>query len=378
MAGLCLGRVLQLNNIPFKIFERDASATTRTQGGSLDLDLEIGQEALKIAQLHDVFRKYMRADGQAVRIANMKGEWLFEHVPDAGDERSPEIDRAHLRQIFLDVLGDGIEWNCHVKSVTRLHPGGYQLSFANGSTQNFDLVVGADGCFSIVRPLLSSARPGYTGLTFLETYLEDANRQHPKEATTVGQGSIYTLGEGNGMFAQRNSDGKIRVYAVLNVPEFWSKQVDAEHKWSDPSGEGKKKVLDIFYSSWSPVLCDLFAHADSKIWNRPIYYLPIDHRWDHVPGITLIGDAAHVMSPFAGAGANLAMLDGARLGLLIAEGLGKGEAEAVDACVKKFEEEMFERSKFWATLSDTNLRKVTKPDGAQRFADTLKALMPPQ
>jgi len=181
----------------------------------------------------------MRLEGQAVKVANEHAEWLFQNTPSEGDESRPEIDRSHLRQIFLDVIGDPTARDTHVKSITRLPGGGYELFFADGNTQTFDLVIGADGSFSTVRSLVTSVRPGYTGLHFCEMYLNEAMKMHPAEAATVDHGSVYTLGDAKGIFAQTNTSGKIRVYAILGVPEYWSKQVGKEYDWGNPRSEAR-------------------------------------------------------------------------------------------------------------------------------------------
>ena len=120
-----------------------------------------------------------------------------------------------------------------------------------------------------------------------------------------------------------------------------------------------------------PRVFSLVLATDSDVWPRPLYYLPIDHRWDHVLGITLIGDAAHVMSPFDGEGANIAMLDGAMLGEAIAEGLAKG-GDSLDKSIQDFEEWMFKKAGGAATMSDANLRASMK-EGIHGMVNALKA-----
>jgi 2-polyprenyl-6-methoxyphenol hydroxylase-like FAD-dependent oxidoreductase len=226
--------------------------------------------------------------------------------------------------------------------------------------------------------MLSSDLPQYTGIAFLEMYLADADSKHPAEAATVGHGSMFSLGDYNGILAQRNSDGKIRVYAVLSVPEAWPKEHEKEYDWSNPSGDARAKLLSNFFKDWAPELRALIANSsgDSGIWPRPIYALPTGHRWSHTPGITAIGDAAHVISPFAGAGANLAMLDGAKLGEAIAEGVANGSGVALEESIQKFEEWMFERAGLSAAEAEQNLKVwLQEKDGAQKMADKFMQLL---
>jgi len=207
----------------------------------------------------------------------------------------------------------------------------------------------------------------------------DAAKNHPKEAALVGPGTLLALNDGKGIIAQVNSDEKIRVYSVLSVPEYWSRQVEKVYDWSNPESGAKERLVEEFFADWCPELRSLISGCSNKsgVWPRPIYYLPIDHRWDHVPGVTLIGDAAHVMSPFAGAGANTAMLDGALLGEAIAEGLqvSSGGGDALETRIQEFEQEMSKRASKSATESDTNLRSAMKPDGVYGVASTIKALI---
>jgi 2-polyprenyl-6-methoxyphenol hydroxylase-like FAD-dependent oxidoreductase len=65
------------------------------------------------------------------------------------------------------------------------------------------------------------------------------------------------------------------------------------------------------FEGWAPELRRLLEECDDQFIVRPIYALPVPHRWNTRARVTILGDAARVMSPFSGLGANTAMLDGA-------------------------------------------------------------------
>ncbi|MFD0341197.1 FAD-dependent oxidoreductase [Streptomyces sp. NPDC127117] len=119
---------------------------------------------------------------------------------------------------------------------------------------------------------------------------------------------LFALAEGKGFLAHREIDGSLHVYTALTAAEDWLGTIDFAD--ADRSRAGVLARFDGWDASpKSPV-----ANADGRLTPRKIDVVPVGHRWNRVPGVTLLGDAAHLMSPFAGEGADLAMLDGAELG----------------------------------------------------------------
>ncbi|MEV6604561.1 NAD(P)/FAD-dependent oxidoreductase [Kutzneria sp. NPDC051319] len=352
LGGLTLARVLHVNGIESTVYELDETPTSRDQGGTLDLREDTAQRALREARLFDEFRALARDEGEAMRLVDANGVVHIDEIPGEPGGR-PEIDRSALKRILVESLPAGtVRWGAKVTAVT---PSSITLS--DGETVAADLVVGADGAWSKVRPLLSDAMPVYSGLSFVETHLSDVDARHPELAAFVGHGTLYGLGDGKGIIAQRNGDGRIRVYAAIrNEDENW---VGADVVDADPT-QTRLRLLEIFDEFAEP-LRGLIADGDDVFVPRPIHALPVGHSWERVPGVTLLGDAAHLMSPFAGEGANLAMLDAAELALALAS------HSDLESALKTYETAMFPRAEAAAAESASNLVAFFEPDGAERI-----------
>jgi 2-polyprenyl-6-methoxyphenol hydroxylase-like FAD-dependent oxidoreductase len=205
LGGLVLARVLYLHAIPATIYEAEPSADVRTQGGQLDIHEHDGQLALKEAGLFDQFRAIIHEGGEASRVLDQHGTVLLDE-PDDGTGGRPEVLRGDLRRILLDSLPDGtIQWGRKVTGVQALGDGRHELTFADGSTVATGLLIGADGAWSRIRPLLSDAEPEYVGTSFIETYLYDADERHRAAAAAVGGGTLLALAPGKGIFAHREA-----------------------------------------------------------------------------------------------------------------------------------------------------------------------------
>jgi 2-polyprenyl-6-methoxyphenol hydroxylase-like FAD-dependent oxidoreductase len=356
LGGLTLARVLHTRGIAATIYERDDSATARDQGGTLDMDPECGQWALRQAGLLADFQAISRPEGGELRLLDKAATvHLHELAPEGGEQR-PEIDRSALKDLLLKSLPEStIRWGNKVSRVAASVTGQPTITLADGEVITADLLVGADGAWSKVRPLLSAAQPLYSGLSFVEAQLRDVEVRHPAAAALVGHGSMFALADEKGLLAQRNGGGNIRVYIAVKVPESW---VTSGVINPSDAVATKKYLLDLF-ADWNDELRGLIADSDGPWVPRPIYALPVGHRWDPVPGITLLGDAAHLMSPFAGAGANLAMRDGAELALAIAAHKDR------DAAVRAYETALFPRSSQDAAMSAENLIDFFRPSGLQ-------------
>jgi 2-polyprenyl-6-methoxyphenol hydroxylase-like FAD-dependent oxidoreductase len=130
---------------------------------------------------------------------------------------------------------------------------------------------------------------------------------------------------------------------ALSKPQDWLAGIDV----TDPAATAR--IAEEEFDGWAPELTALITDSDAPPVPRTINALPIGHQWDRVPGVTLLGDAAHLMSPFAGEGANLAMYDGAELGKAIA-----AHPDDIEAALTEYEEALFPRGAAAAAESARN------------------------
>ncbi|NUP67707.1 MAG: FAD-dependent monooxygenase [Nonomuraea sp.] len=363
LGGLVLARVLHVHGIPSTVYEAESSPTARTQGGMLDIHDYNGQLALEAAGLTDAFRELVLEGRQAMRILDRDGTVLFDE-PDDGTGGRPEAQRGDLRRMLLDSLPPGtVKWGHKVGGVRALGDGRHEVTFADGATAATSLLVGADGAWSRVRPLLSGATPEYTGMSFVETYLFDAGTRHPAAAKAVGGGSMLALAPGKGIQAHRESGGTLHTYVALAAPLDWFAAVD----FTDKTGATARIARE--FDGWAPELTALITDGDTAPVLRPLYALPIGHRWDRVPGVTLVGDAAHLSRP-DGEGANLALYDGAELGKAIAAHPGD-----VETALSEYERAMFPRSTEVAT-EGARLHELMFGDDAPRSLTAMSVAQP--
>ncbi|MFI6729807.1 FAD-dependent oxidoreductase [Streptomyces atratus] len=332
LGGLTLARVLHVHGIPVTVYEAESSPTVRTQGGMLDIHDYNGQLALKAAGLMDEFHAIVLEGRQATRVLDPDGTVLLDKADDGTGGR-PEVQRGELRQILLDSLPAGtVRWGHKVSSTRALGEGRYEVTFADGGTVVTSLLVGADGAWSRVRPLLTTATPEYAGTSCVETYLFHADTRHPAAAKAVGGGMLIAPAPGREIFAHRESGDTLHTYVALTRPQDWFATID----FTDAAAATARIARE--FDGWAPELTALITDGDTAPVLRPQYALPTGHRWDRVPGVTLLGDAAHLAPP-NGDGANLAMYDGAELGKALA-----AHPDDVEAALTEYEQAMFPRS----------------------------------
>ena len=342
--GLTLARILYVHGIDSVVYERDVSGAARSQGSMLDLHTDTGQAALQAAGLEQEFLAAARREGQDLRMLDHTGTLLLqEDTPDDAPMLRPEIDRSDLRDILLRSLPtQAVHWG-RAFTHAEAQEGGYLLHFSDGSTATCELLVGADGAKSRVRPLLTSVEPTYGGKAVVQSMIHNADRTQPELAEMVGRGNYWVFGPDRLLGAQRNGNGVVQVSISIQAPP----DLDPATATDLPDG-------------WAPQFRRLLAACDEPFVVRPAYLLPIGMTWPRRSGLTLLGDAAHLM-PSHGEGANQAMLDAAELAQAIA-----AYPNDLDAALEQYEPAMFARTAKVAQMSAEVAEMMTGPDAAQK------------
>ena len=343
-AGLTLARLLQLKGLNVKVYERDLNRDARVQGATLDLHQDAGLKALRAAGLLEEFKRRYRPYADIARFVDEKAVIHLDGHDDPNYQAEafenehfrPEIDRGPLRTMLLDSLQpETVVWNSHILA---LEPVGnaWKLEFENRSTASADLVIAADGAGSKVRPFVTPIKPFYTGVTAVEGAVYDSAKNAPRVHGLLKGGKIFALGNSQTLIISSKGDGSLAFYLSFNASENWVRDCGLDFT-------SNAQMLAWFkqqYPNWDSIWFELFENADSHYVARQINSLPVDQTWEPRENITLIGDAAHLMTPFAGEGVNVAMLDALELAIRLTDPTFPTLRDAIAA----FESEMRDRA----------------------------------
>ncbi|KIY02499.1 uncharacterized protein Z520_00964 [Fonsecaea multimorphosa CBS 102226] len=374
-SGLTLARLLQLNNLQCTVFELDTDSFGRDQGGTVDLHPRGGQLALHHAGLTEEFKKLSRPEGEAMKLLKYDGTIVYDENttgnarPEEYADR-PEIDRTKLRQLLLNSLEPGtVVWNKKLQSVQRSssQAGKYDLQFQDSREEGFDLVAGADGAWSKVRSFLTDQQPYYSGVTAIELWALDIDKKHQWLSEFVGAGNCFMFDEGRAIQCQKLGNNSIRVYAGVRQPEDWLEKCGID--WSSPE-MARKQLVEQYYSNCSDDLKRAIFDAQDKLVPRRMWMLPVGFQWKSDVGVTLLGDAAHLMTPFAGVGVNLAMVDSLDLAKAIIGCVG--DREKLADAIKAYEGEMLSRAEQFAKRTYRGLINHFSADGCEEMAGRLR------
>lgn len=356
IGGVALAVACLHRGIPFTIYERDNSFNERSQGYGLTL-----QQASKAIEGFGIFnldkgvvstRHLVHTpDGKVIAEWGMR-KWLQNSEKQTLKKTNIHIARQALRSAFIEQLGgnDKIKWGQQLIDFNENKDGGIDLNFqVNGEskTEKADLIVGADGIRSAVRHILIGEE--ISPLRYLDcivilgicplSALENTDHHLLDSAT------VFQTANGNERIYMMPFDAE----SVMWQLSFPMSQDEAKNLSSKGSEALKEEAIK--RTNWhSPVPEIINATLANQISGYPVYdrALLSAELMENFGKATLIGDAAHPMSPFKGQGANQALLDALSLAREISKKCGplsQWRNEGIRKSVlSDFESEMIQRS----------------------------------
>ncbi|KAG9230100.1 hypothetical protein BJ875DRAFT_166940 [Amylocarpus encephaloides] len=383
-SGLTLASILQKNGLQCAVFELDKDAQSRDQGGIVDLHRGAGQAALEEAGLLEAFKKCIAPSFETMKMIRKDGQVAWdendtsENAPPELSKDRPEIDRSVLRDLLLSTVDPkSIQWNRKLVKVEAKESATakYNLNFTDGVEEGFDLVVGADGAWSKVRPLVTNEPPFYAGVSIIELQAKQASETRPLLTNFVGKGSCFMFDEGRVLLCQQNGNDSVRIYAGVRQPETWVEECGID--WTKPETARRIYAEQYFGDCHEDIKRVIAEEGSDALIPRKAYMLPVGLRWETRPGIAVIGDAAHLMTPFGGVGVNVAMTDSMNLAKALVkrtDDFATDPQGSLDAAVKEYEEEMFVRAKKNAEKTYKGLIGHFSADGVDRFVEKFQQI----
>ncbi|RFZ90710.1 FAD-dependent monooxygenase [Mucilaginibacter conchicola] len=358
--GLTLARLLQMRGAHVKVYERDTHRTVRVQGATLDLHYESGLKALEAAGLMPAFEANYRPGADLMVITDKTGKVLLrDEESRTGEDARPEIDRGPLRDILLDSLHPGtVVWDSQFSSMEQTD-GKWTITFKNETVAEADIVVGADGANSKVRPCLTPIQPFFVGMTVVEGAVYDAAQKAPRVNQLLNGGKIFTLGDSHTLIVSSKGDGSIAFYVGFKSEADWATASGIDFTKPHEVAEWFKRE----FKGWGDIWLELFDNAEPKLIPRPQYCMPLDQDWPAQDNLTLLGDAAHLMPPYAGEGVNMAMLDA----LELADSLTNADFTDTQSAIAHYEANMRKRASETADITLQQTEVMHSPDGLEQM-----------
>jgi len=354
IGGVALAVACLHRGIPFTIYERDGDFDARSQGYGLTLQqASKAMKGLGITSLNGVISTKHIVHNTEGKILGEWGtrKWLETALKSPAKRTNIHIARQSLRLALLEQLGrnNTVQWGHQLVNLTASEES-VELNFqANGEiiTTKADLVVGADGIRSAVRRFIIGEEA--TPLRYLDCIvilgicpLSDL------------EGLSSDLLDSETIFQTANGNERIYVMPYTADSVMWQLSFPmSEEEAKELSAKGPQALKEeaCRRTQWhAPIPQILKATQENLISGYPVYdrELLSASLLEKNQNITLIGDAAHPMSPFKGQGANQALLDALKLARKISKGCNaksKWKEGGLRECVlNEFEAEMLERS----------------------------------